>query len=69
MGYAESIDGLRWKRKDNQVNFPLGKKGEFDDQMVEYPFVIKFNKKKYMFYNGNTYGKDGVGLAIHSEYK
>lgn len=69
MGYAESKDGLKWKRKDNQINFPLGKKGEFDDQMVEYPFVVKLNKKKYMFYNGNTYGKDGVGLAVHSENK
>ena len=28
-----------------------------------YPHVIKFKKNLYMFYNGNNYGKSGIGLA------
>ena len=67
MGYAESYNGIKWVRKDNKINFPLGKKGEFDDQMTEYPFVINLNKNKFMFYNGNFYGRDGVALAINEK--
>ena len=32
--------------------------------MIAYPHVIKHKGKKYMFYNGNNYGKEGIGLAI-----
>ena len=67
MGYAESKDGTNWKRRDNELKFPLGKKGEFDDQMQEYPYVINHKDKKFMFYNGNSYGKDGIGLAFYKE--
>ena len=31
--------------------------------MVEYPNVIEHNSKLFMFYNGNDYGKTGLGLA------
>ena len=64
IGYAESIDGVNWKRKDNKANIYPGKKDELDSKMIAYPHVIKHKGLKYMFYNGNEYGKEGVCLAI-----
>ena len=32
--------------------------------MVEYPYVVEKDKKKLlMFYNGNGFGKEGIGYA------
>ena len=65
MGYAISKNGLNWIRKDNLINLTTSKKkDEWDSDMIAYPHVIKFKNKKYMFYNGNGYGKDGIALAI-----
>ena len=30
----------------------------------EYSSVVSYKNKKYMFYNGDNYGKNGIGLAI-----
>jgi hypothetical protein len=32
--------------------------------MVEYPYVFNHKGKKYMLYNGNSYGKNGFGYAV-----
>ena len=69
MGYAESKNGIKWTRKDKKILFPLGKKNEFDSDMTAYPYVVKYKNKKFMFYNGNLYGKDGIGLAIENKNK
>jgi hypothetical protein len=37
---------------------------EFDSKMIEYPHVFKHHSKKYMLYNGNNFGYDGIGLAV-----
>ena len=63
IGYAESVDGLNWERKDHEVGIDVSKSG-WDSEMIEYPFVFNHNGKKYMLYNGNGYGKTGIGLAI-----
>lgn len=63
MGYAESKDGLTWKRMDEIVGIDVSESG-WDSEMIEYPYVFNHKGKKYMVYNGNGYGKDGVGLAI-----
>ena len=68
IGYAESINGINWKRKDDQANIYPGKK-ESDNKMIAYPHVIKHNGLKYMFYNGNDYGKEGVFLAMEVKTK
>lgn len=62
IGYAESEDGLKWKRKDNIIKIDLSLTG-WDSQMMAYPYVIKHKDNFYMFYNGNNYGKDGFGVA------
>lgn len=63
IGYAESSDGIRWKRKDDEAGIVVSKTG-WDSEMVAYPFVFSHTGKKYMLYNGNNFGKDGVGYAI-----
>ena len=35
----------------------------WETEMVEYPYLISHNDEIYMFYNGNAYGKSGIGLA------
>ena len=32
--------------------------------MICYPFVFDYSGNRYMLYNGNEYGKTGIGLAI-----
>lgn len=51
----------KWVRKDN-ITFKKSK-DKFDNQMQEYGALIKYEKKIFMFYNGNNYGEEGVGLA------
>jgi len=31
--------------------------------MTAYSAIITVNNKKFMLYNGNNYGKSGIGLA------
>lgn len=65
IGYAESRDGIKWVRKDNYAGIDVSKgKNEWDSEMIEYPYVVKYKSKFFMFYNGNSYGRDGVGLAV-----
>ena len=61
--YASSKDGISWVRhKDPHFELNISNSG-WDDEMVAYPYVIKDDKELYMFYNGNGFGKTGIGLA------
>jgi len=66
IGYAESRDGIRWERKDEDVGIDISESG-WDSEMICYPFVFEHKDQKYMLYNGNEYGKTGVGYAILRE--
>jgi len=63
LAYAESNDGLNWERKDEEIDME-NNDGDFDSEMNAYPSIIDVDNKTYMFYNGNEYGKYGIGLAI-----
>jgi hypothetical protein len=63
IGYAESTDGIKWTRMDGAVGIDVGVSG-WDSQMICYPFVFDHEGQRYMLYNGNDYGKTGIGLAI-----
>jgi hypothetical protein len=63
IGYAESKDGLTWDRQDQVLNLNVTP-GGFDAKMMCYPSVVSFRGAKYMFYNGDDYGKFGIGLAV-----
>lgn len=63
IGYAESLDGLKWQRMDKEVGIGLSVDG-WDSIMLAYPNLIIWNNRKYMFYNGNGFGKTGFGYAV-----
>ncbi|MGQ0810512.1 MAG: hypothetical protein ACT4OO_04725 [Nitrospiraceae bacterium] len=66
IGYAESYDGLSWKRKDESVGIDVSESG-WDSEMIAYPYVYcKDSDCKYLFYNGNGFGKSGLGYAVWS---
>jgi len=58
IGYAESNDGLTWKRLDSEVGIHPSKKG-WDSQSIAFPWI----DDKYLFYSGNNFGKSGFGYA------
>ncbi len=66
IGYAESDDGLVWRRLDSQVGIDVSSYG-WDSEMIEYAYVFEHGGTKYMLYNGNDYGRDGIGLATADE--
>jgi predicted GH43/DUF377 family glycosyl hydrolase len=63
LGYAESEDGIHWVRKDAEIGIDISEDG-WDSKMICYSAVIKVKDKVYMFYNGNDFGKSGVGYAV-----
>jgi predicted GH43/DUF377 family glycosyl hydrolase len=66
IGYAESDDGVRWTRRDDEVGIDASPTG-WDSQMIEYPHVFDHAGRRYMLYNGNDYGRTGIGLATLEE--
>jgi hypothetical protein len=63
IGYAESPDGITWIRRDEVGGLSPSAEG-WDSEMVEYPWVFERASTRYMLYNGNGYGRTGVGLAV-----
>ena len=63
LGYAESIDGIRWTRFDEQVGIERSLNG-WDSEMIEYCYRFQQEDVTYLFYNGNGFGMSGVGYAL-----
>lgn len=63
MGYAESTDGVKWIRLDEQVGLTRSREG-WDSGMVAYPYALRWRHNRYLFYNGNEFGRAGFGYAI-----
>ena len=63
IGYAESADGISWTRQDENSGIDVSESG-WDSEMIEYPYVFEHEGAHYMLYNGNAYGKTGIGLAV-----
>jgi hypothetical protein len=66
LGYAESYDGFTWDRRDEEAGLRSAKSG-WDAEMIAYPAVLQFRDRRYLLYNGNGYGRTGVGYAIAEE--
>lgn len=62
IGYAESLDGIDWCRKDDIFELAQSP-AEWENQMQCYPYIIDIADKRYMFYNGNGFGRSGFGVA------
>jgi hypothetical protein len=65
IGYAESLNGVQWDRKDNQAGIDVSESG-WDSTMICYPNVVKHASKLFMFYNGSGFGRTGFGYATKS---
>lgn len=63
IGYAESSDGIKWVRMDEQVGISKSRSG-WDSEMICYPSFFPYKNKIYMFYSGNNVGKGGLGYAV-----
>ncbi|MBF0318711.1 MAG: hypothetical protein HQL01_02730 [Nitrospirae bacterium] len=63
IGYAESSDGVLWSRKDDEAGIDVSGSG-WDSETVCYAAVITVKGTAYMFYNGNDFGRTGVGYAV-----
>ena len=69
--YMQSEDGIHWQRMDDRAG--IGRSdGErdsdaWDSEMVCYPNVFTHGGRKYLLYNGNGYGKSGIGLAVEAD--
>lgn len=66
MGYAESDDGLRWRRDDARLNLDPGP-GGYDDSAIMYAAPIAIDGRTWCFYNGNDFGREGFALALREE--
>jgi hypothetical protein len=63
---ATSTDGINWIRDLNPV-LDLSKSG-WDSEMICYPYIVSEDeeyKNMIMFYNGNGFGKTGIGYATN----
>ena len=64
IGYAESRDGgYTFERMDHLAGIHPSEE-PWENEAVAYPAVIVHKGRKYMFYNGNKFGKDGIALAV-----
>lgn len=65
IGYAESSDGIKWNRKDELMTMDISSNpADFDSMMLAYPHVLPINNQLHMFYNGNGFGRTGIGYAV-----
>ena len=62
IGYAESTDGVEWQRRDELAGIDVAEEG-WDSEMIAYPHVVVYGDREYMFYNGNGFGRSGLGYA------
>lgn len=61
---ANSLDGTSWTRSNEARGLEPSASG-WDSTMVEYAATLVINDKRYLFYNGNSFGETGFGCAVH----
>jgi hypothetical protein len=56
---ASSSDGLSWNRESDPIVSPEG--DGWESEMVCYACGLSASEGRFIFYNGNSYGRDGFG--------
>jgi hypothetical protein len=62
IGLAASRNGIDWKRFDEFHEMKINNQ-QWCDEMQCYPYVIELSDKFVMFFNGNGYGRTGLGFT------
>ena len=62
LGYAISTDGVKFTPR-NDLFEVRGKREQWEIVMNAYPRIFDYKKRRYLFYNGNGFGKSGFGYA------
>lgn len=63
IGHAYSDDLLNWTRDDENPLLDVSP-GEWDSDMLCYPYAFECDNEVYLLYNGNEFGRYGFGLAV-----
>ena len=63
IGYAESDDAVNWIRMDEKAGIDISPEG-WDSEMICYSCIVEWKDKLFMFYNGNGFGRTGIGYAV-----
>ena len=63
IGFATSVDGLSWTRRDDQAGIDRDA-DSWEGSMICYPFVFDTEIGRFMLYNGGRYGDAGFGVAV-----
>ncbi len=66
IGYARSTHGIKFERQGDSNRVISSGDFDFESEAVCHPMIVVHKGKKFMFYNGNKFGIDGVALAIES---
>ena len=63
IGYARSLDAVRWVRDDACAGIEVSREG-WDARMLCYPSVLEVDGRLLLFHNGNSFGQTGMGCAV-----
>lgn len=66
VGTAESSDGVSWRRNPDTLGLDVSETG-WDSGMICYAHPLDHGGRQYALYNGNDYGRTGIGLAVWSD--
>lgn len=64
IGYARSVDGIGFTRITSDAPVIEPSDAAFETDAVCHPAVVTHRGVRFMFYNGNQFGIDGVALAV-----
>jgi hypothetical protein len=66
IGCAQSADGIRWTRRDDQSGIACDPRG-WEPPMIAYPYVFDTEIGRFMLYNGGRYAAAGFGIALFEQ--
>lgn len=63
IGVATSTDLYNWTKYESNPILETGEDGEWDDNILYRPFMMKFNSTYYLFYNAGDGSNERIGVA------
>lgn len=63
IGTATSKDGMTWQREPHKLDIEVSPSG-WDSEMICYAHPLQYEGQVFALYNGNGYGRTGIGLAV-----